>query len=251
MPSLQLIVLASAVFLLAGIIKGVVGLGLPTLSMALLALWMPPVEAAALLILPSFVTNVWQLRPWSALGPVLRRVAGLQVGIALGTLGGAWFFGAPAGAAGARTLLGAALLGYAVWGLAGRSFGAFMLGPQRARWLGPCAGLCTGVVTALTGVFVVPAVPYLHALGLQRDAFVQAMGVSFTTATVALAAGLAGTGNYQAADVPLSLVLLLPALAGMALGQRLRERLPLAVFRRCFFGGLGLLGAYLMLGLGP
>ncbi|HEX4329959.1 MAG TPA: sulfite exporter TauE/SafE family protein, partial [Burkholderiales bacterium] len=55
--------LVAAVFLLAGLVKGVIGLGLPTLSMALLALWMPPVEAAALLIVPSLVTNLWQLQP--------------------------------------------------------------------------------------------------------------------------------------------------------------------------------------------
>ena len=53
----------AAVFIAAGIVKGVVGLGLPTLSMALLALAMALAQAAALLILPSLVTNVWQMRP--------------------------------------------------------------------------------------------------------------------------------------------------------------------------------------------
>src|SRR5215469_7031248 len=74
-------VLVAAVFTLAGVVKGVIGLGLPTLSMALLALWMPPAEAAALLIVPSLVTNVWQLRPWPAIGPIARRLGGMQIGI--------------------------------------------------------------------------------------------------------------------------------------------------------------------------
>ncbi|MBN9265741.1 MAG: sulfite exporter TauE/SafE family protein, partial [Hyphomicrobium sp.] len=51
----------AAVFVLAGLTKGVIGLGLPTISMGLLALVMPPVQAAALLALPSFVTNFWQM----------------------------------------------------------------------------------------------------------------------------------------------------------------------------------------------
>ena len=58
---------AAAVFLVAGTVKGVVGLGLPTIAMALLVLMMSPAEAAALLIVPSLVTNVWQIRPWGGL----------------------------------------------------------------------------------------------------------------------------------------------------------------------------------------
>ena len=55
---------SALVFTAAGVVKGVVGLGLPTLAMALLALAMAPAQAAALLVLPSLVTNVWQMRPW-------------------------------------------------------------------------------------------------------------------------------------------------------------------------------------------
>ncbi|VTU19284.1 Sulfite exporter TauE/SafE [Variovorax sp. SRS16] len=232
----------AAVFLAAGIVKGVVGLGLPTLSMALLALWMPPAEAAALLIVPSLVTNVWQLRPWPALGPVWRRVGAMQAGIFAGTLGGALLFGAPAGAW-AMVALGIALIGYAAWGLAARPL---HVSAGRERWLGPAAGALTGVVTAFTGVFVVPAVAYLQALNMTRDELIQAMGLSFTTSTVALGIALAGHGSYSGSLIGESLAMLVPALTGMAAGQWIRSRLSLATFRRCFFVGLILLGAYMV-----
>ena len=63
MPSIQPfpLVVATLTFLLAGFVKGVIGLGLPTVSMGLLSLVMAPAKAASLLIVPSFVTNVWQL----------------------------------------------------------------------------------------------------------------------------------------------------------------------------------------------
>lgn len=84
--------LTTTVFLLAGLVKGVVGLGLPTLAMALLALAMPPAQAAALLILPSLVTNVWQMRPWPTLAPMTRRLWPMQAGVVVGTLAapGCW-----------------------------------------------------------------------------------------------------------------------------------------------------------------
>ncbi|MEJ8855387.1 sulfite exporter TauE/SafE family protein [Variovorax robiniae] len=231
----------AAVFLMAGMVKGVIGLGLPTVSMAMLALWMPPAQAAALLIVPSLVTNVWQAGPLKALPGLLRRLGGMQVGIVLGTLGGSVAFGAPSGA-GAEVVLGLALIGYAIWGLAGWRVQV----PERhAGWLGPLAGALTGLLTALTGVFVLPAVPYLQGLALERDALIQAMGISFTTSTLALAGGLALSGGYAGASLQSSLPMLLPALLGMVAGTALRQRLPVATFRRCFFAGLALLGAYM------
>ena len=118
--------------------------------MALLAIWMPPAAAAALLIAPSLVTNLWQLQPWSGVMAMLRRLAGMQLGIVAGTLLGAWCFGAPAGS-GAMLALGLALAGYAAWGLLGRSLA---LPARHEAWLGPVVGALTGAVTALTGVFL-------------------------------------------------------------------------------------------------
>ena len=226
--------LVAAVFLLAGLVKGVVGLGLPTLSMALLALWMPPVEAAALLIVPSLVTNLWQLQPLAGLGAMTRRLGGMQLGIVVGTLGGAWCFGA-ATSESAATWLGVALVLYAGWGLRGRPLELPQPGP---RWAGPVVGVATGGVTALTGVFVLPAVVYLQALGLSRDGLIQAMGLSFTTSTIALGIALAGQQGLSTPLLGSSVAMLLPALAGMALGQWLRQRMSVLVFRRCFFVGL-------------
>lgn len=234
---------AAAVFLLAGVIKGVIGLGLPTVSMALLALWMPPAQAAALLIVPSLVTNLWQTGPRARFGLVARRIGGMQVGIVVGTLAGAWWLGVPAGAW-ASAALGVALVAYALWGLTGRQL---HVSDAQARWLGPVVGATTGLVTAVTGVFVVPAVPYLQALGFQRDALIQAMGISFTTSTVVLALGLAANGSYPAEVLGGSVAMLVPAVGGMVLGTWLRQRLPVAVFRRCFLVGLALLGAYMAL----
>ena len=104
--------------------------------------------------------------------------------------------------------------------------------------------MITGGVTAVTGVFVIPAVPFLQALGLEKDDLVQALGLSFTVSTLALAITLSQHGSLLQADVlGLSLLALLPALAGMYLGTWLRSRISPLAFRRCFFGGLLLLGA--------
>lgn len=238
---------AVLVFALAGVVKGVVGLGLPTVSMALLALFMPTGQAAAWLLLPSLVTNVLQMRPVASLGPVLRQLWPMQLGVVVGTLGGVWWWGPLGQASGARTLLGAALALYALWGLWGR---AVTLPHRHQGWLGAVAGLVTGGITALTGVFVVPVVAYLQALQLPRQALMQAMGLSFTVSTLALGLGLSGvaggSGPLDGAALGASATMLLPALLGMAAGERLRSRLSATAFKRVLMGSLLALGAYML-----
>ena len=240
-PALSLLVVLT--FLLAGTVKGVIGLGLPTIAMGLLGLALPPAQAAALLIVPSTLTNLWQLTSGGHLLALLRRLGSLLAMIFVGTLLGSAWLGIDSGPWAVHAL-GAALLVYAAYGLAGPSLRV----PERWEvWLGPICGLLTGVVTAATGVFVMPAVPYLQSLGLSRDELVQALGLSFTVSTLALAVGLAGQGALAGHDLGASLLMLAPALLGMFAGQWLRQRISAASFKRCFFIGLALLGAHLLL----
>ena len=106
--------------------------------------------------------------------------------------------------------------------------------------------LVTGLVTGATGVFVVPAVPYLGALGLERGELVQALGLSFTVSTVALGVGLAWHGGLPAVSLGVSVLALGPALVGMAAGGWLRARLDAGAFRTWFYAGLLVLGAELV-----
>jgi uncharacterized membrane protein YfcA len=239
---------AVAVFGLAGVVKGVVGLGLPTGSMALLALFMPAGQAAAWLLLPSLVTNVVQMRPLPTLLPLLRRLGWMQVGIVAGTVGGMLWWGPVGQAAVARMALGVALVVYALWGLWGPGL---QLPERHQAWLGLVCGVLTGGITALTGVFVVPAVAFLQSLALGRQALMQAMGLCFTVSTLALGAGMAlaqrpGQGAIAwGSTVLVSALMLLPALAGMAWGERLRQSLSPQVFKRVLMLSLLALGIYM------
>jgi uncharacterized membrane protein YfcA len=235
------------VFVLAGLVKGVVGLGLPTVAVGLLGIVMAPREAAALLVVPSLVTNVWQLAAGPSAGALARRLWPMLAGIAAGTLLGGLLLPASV-SADAVAALGGALMMYAAAGLA--SF-TLHVPPSGERAASPVVGLVTGAVTAATGVFVIPAVPYLQGLNLERqmgrDALVQALGLAFTTSTIALAASLLLAGQFEMQAAGLSFAALVPALGGMMLGQWIRGRIRPELFRRCFFIGLLVLGLHLLL----
>src|ERR1700723_1854480 len=87
-PIVYLVVVAAA-FLVAGLVKGVTGLALPTGGAGLLSLAMPPGHAAALIVVPALITNVWQMISGPGLGRLVRRLWPMQLGICLGTWAGA------------------------------------------------------------------------------------------------------------------------------------------------------------------
>lgn len=231
------------VFILAGTVKGLIGLGLPTIAMGLLGLAMLPAQAAALLIIPSALTNIWQLASGGQLRRLLERLWPMLLAVLVGTLLASLWIGVRAGSWMAHAL-GAVLLAYS---LAGLFLPSLSVPRVLEAWLGPLCGLLTGVVTAATGVFVIPAVPYLQALGLSRDELVQALGLSFTVSTLALAIGLFWNGALGGEMLGTSLVLLLPALLGMTLGQWLRQLISPVLFKRVFFVGMAVLGTHLLI----
>lgn len=238
--SLPLFVI-TATFLVAGLVKGVVGLGLPTVAVGLLGLVMAPVEAASLLLVPSAVTNVWQLFSGPDFWPLLRRLRSMLAGICAGTLMGSAVL--PRDLMGyATAALGGALALYGVIGLA--SVRVAVPAAMEAR-LSPVVGIATGLVTSATGVFVIPAVPYLQGLGLDKDDLVQALGLAFTASTVALAASLAFSGTLKPTVAAASFYALIPALVGMFFGQWIRSRIHPEIFRKFFFWGLLALGGHL------
>jgi uncharacterized membrane protein YfcA len=243
MGDLDLILIVFAVFALAGFVKGVIGMGLPTVSVALLVLTVGIREALALMLIPSIVTNIWQ----AAVGGHFRALMARLWPMFVASAPAIWF------ATGILAKADALLLS-AFFGVMLALYAALALlraaVPQPGRhegWLTPSVGAVTGFITGLTGSFVVPAVLYLQALGLGRNGLVQAMGISFTVSTALLGIALAGHSLLPQDLSLLSAAALLPSAAGMVIGQWVRNRLSEQRFRQVFFISLLLLGLWLAL----
>ena len=229
-------------FLLAGTVKGVIGLGLPTVSLALLTVALDLQSAMALLLVPSFVTNLWQAGAGGNAKVILRRLwpflVMATVTVWIGVLALARLDPALLTA-----LLGVLLVTYSVVNLGGMQLAV----PGRHEvWAGPLIGSVNGILTGMTGSFVVPGVMFLQAIGLSRDMLVQAMGMLFTASTIALAAALQQAKFLAVEHGIVSTLAVLPAIAGMIAGQRVRKRLSEERFRTLFFAALLVLGAYII-----
>jgi uncharacterized membrane protein YfcA len=236
-----MLILVAAAFLFAGLIKGVIGLGLPTVSMGLLAVTMPPSHALAIVIVPAIVTNIWQTFVGPYLRDIIRRLWPLMVGTVIGIWLNAGMLTGPYARYG-TIVLGVLLVVYAIVGLSKFSF---TVARSDEKWVGGIVGVLTGVVSAATGVQVIPSMPFMQAIGMEKDELVQALGVFFTVATVALAFNLTSAGLLSAATALPGAVAMAAAFAGMYIGQAVRSRMEPEAFRRWFLIAMIFLGLYL------
>jgi uncharacterized protein len=237
----SLLILIAAALLIAGFVKGALGLGLPTVAMGLLAVSMPPAQAIAIVIVPAIVTNIWQTFGGPYLRDILRRLWPLLIG----TAAGIWLNGGALTGPYAHytaVVLGLLLVINAVIALSKFSFS---VAPRHAKWVGGIVGVITGMISAASGVQVIPSVPYLQAIGMEKDELIQALGVFFTVATLALGFNLTKEGLLTAATALPGAVAMVCSFAGMYIGQLVRSRLQPDVFRLWFQIGMTVLGIYL------
>lgn len=242
-----LLAIIGVTFVLAGFVKGVLGQGLPTVAVGLLSLIMSPGEAASLVLIPAFLTNVWQAWFGPSLFALLRRLWPTLLASFLGTFVATWAglgLLTPEAAAVARKVLGVALVLYALLGL---SRVQLQVPPQLESWLGPLFGLANGAVSTATGVFMFPVIPYIQALGFDRDDLVQAQGISFTVSSFALTLVVVANGTLNATNATASFVAMAITFVGMFLGQYVRGFARPEVFRVLFFSAMLTLGVLLTL----
>ena len=237
----QLLV-ALVAFSLAGFVKGVLGFGFPIIVIVILTLTTGLLEALALVVLPALATNIWQ----AYTGPYLRQivcrmgvyftlsVAGILVaGLFITNVDARWLTG----------MLGAVLVIFAL----SRLLRVHLTVPERyERPISVVLGFGNGVLTGFTGVFMVPSVLYMQALGFQKDMLVQAMGLFFALSTLSLMISLGSNNLLDWQDVGVSTAALVPSFVGIYLGRLTRDRIDEALFQKLFLGSVLLLGAYIV-----
>jgi uncharacterized membrane protein YfcA len=234
----EIVAMVVGTFLLAGFIKGVIGLGLPIMALAFLGPTLGVREALTLIIVPGITTNAYQALVGPAFGALVRRMwsfllaAVICIWIGVGVVAGAK-------SDTMVTVLGVTLCTYCTIAL----LRAQLPPPgRREPWMSPLMGGAGGLMFGMTGLMIVPGVLYLQTLGLNRHSFVQALGINFVTITVALGVSLTGRSLMTWDLFLLSALALVPTGLGLALGQRYRHHISEERFRRIFLVALLLIG---------
>lgn len=240
---ISLLLIIAIAFFLSAFAKGITGVGFSTTCLPMLALVIGLKAAMPLVIVPSIVSNIFVMidagrfreslvRFWLVL---LLAVPGIALGLFLLTVLDQRY---------AAAVLGVVLAGYALFSLYNPEI---TLPPHLEKPLAPVTGFLTGLFNGITGSQVMPVMPYMMALRLDRDLFIQSINCSFTFCSLIMAIGLSKIGLLTIETAMVSVGGLVPVYVGVKLGTLVRQKLDAETFRRLVLvmlaaGGVVLIG---------
>src|SRR5262249_31485183 len=226
MDVVQMLVIAGA-FIVAGIAKGAIGMGMPPIAIGLMSFAVPLESAIAIMVVPTMVTNIWQAIYGGGFRPLMRRFGSMAATAMIGILGVGYLL-SDLGSSSTSGWVGVLLVLYSL----------IALTPYRPRvprrvepWANPLIGLASGAVAGTTsvagtpGVAAVPFLPNMQSLDMDRPELVQALGIMFVFITGMLAVSLALHGAYHLTTSVAGIAAVAPTMAGVWLGQHARRRL--------------------------
>lgn len=230
-------------FFAAGTVKGVLGVGLPMISVPLIASATSPAQAIALASVPVVVSNAWQAFHGGHTGDCLRRFWPMLAAVVIGTFIGVQIL-ATVDARIVSGALGIVLVVFTALQALPRDL--VSLGPRGERWLGPPLGLVGGVLGGMSSLFGPLLILYLVALRLSKDVFVAAVALLFFTGSLPLFLGLVVHDILDPHQILLSTLSALPVIAGLVVGRLIRKRVSQSLFEKALFGVLILIGLNLI-----
>lgn len=233
---------SAAMFVLGGVVKGTLGVGLPLVVVPLLSLLMPAPQAMGLLVLPVLLSNALQALEGGRLRYAVRRFWPLMLAQLVATVIAvqlSMLMSLKAlNSAIAFTVITAVVL------MAVQPRGEI---PARHQaWAGPVVGAVAGFLAGLSSLTGPILIAYLMALRLKRDEFVGSISIIYLLGAIPMYGAMLGWGRFGWTEVGWSFLALVPMYAGMRAGAALRHRLSEIVFRRLLLAFLALLSVLLL-----
>jgi len=236
------VTVAAVAFFLGGLLKGVIGMGMPLVAIPIIAIVMPVAKAIPLMLVPGYIMNVIQMRQsWHARTPVLIWWP-LFVGMAAGVFLGVQFAtNAPEGLL--RGMLGVIVVVFVLL-----SFARIQIPLRTVE--NPVAGLTMGGISGLfgglTGVFGPTLAMYFLARKLDKDRFVWIMAVVMMTGVLILGGALTAAGDFSREQLMGTFAVLVPAWAGLTAGALVRRQVSQEAFRKVALVALLVMGISLV-----
>lgn len=227
------ILVISLAFLLAGLVKGVVGGGLPAVAVPIMANVIAPAVAAAVTLVPVIVTNFWLLLQGGRFKEVLHRYWTFLLPLAIGSLIGAQILVTVPPATMALVIGGFVII------LSPLPFipKSWAIPEHTQKWLNPIAAGIMGIVGGAT-VMLAPVIVYFVALRIDKDLFAASMGAVALSSMAPLFLSLALNKFIGPDELMISIAVLIPALIGMRAGTWLRDHISQSGFQRVLFAAL-------------
>lgn len=226
--SFGLLAAASLTLFAGGLVKGVAGVGLPLVSVTLLAFFLPPHTAVILLAIPILLSNLIQMVQGGSVFHTIRRFWPLILPTVICTSLGVRLLGDMNGETLALAL-----------GVLTATLSAILLAVPRfhiphrlQRPLAPVAGITAGLVGGITSFYGPVLMLYLLGLDLKRDDFVRSIATIYLAAVIPFNLSITFHGLLGWPEFLASCAAMIPVYFGMELGRHLRGHIPEDRFKK-------------------
>ncbi len=242
LPSLDPLLMAGicGIFVLAGIVKGFLGIGLPAAAMGLLTLILSPTEAISLLWLPILVTNLFQFGRAGNKQHIIATYKWFAVALFASIFLTSLFINDYPTAL-LTVAIGIAMVIFSLNLLFGLSI---PVGPGRIWQIG--VGIVSGILGGLSSIWSPPVAMYLMARNTTKDMFIGTTGFLFLVGCLPLGAGLIISGLITGPVIIKSLLGLIMTLTGFRIGEIMRDRISQDRFRQIVLFAFLIMGGRLI-----
>jgi hypothetical protein len=239
----SMIAILSGALIFGGIVKGVVGLGLPIVAIAILLNFLPPLTTLGIVVAPILVTNLWQMvRAGNIMEPLRRFWTMILCALICLFIGAELIV-----AMDTKVLFG--VLGACVVVFSGANLirpRLHPLDPKTEKWLAPLAGAAGGLLGGISTIWGPPMMMFFVMLKLPKDEFVRAIGMTWFTLSIPLVFAYWRNGIFSGDVIYLSVYACIPGMIGIRIGEIIRDRINQETFRKAMLVMLFLIGLNLI-----
>ncbi|MEM7196907.1 MAG: sulfite exporter TauE/SafE family protein [Pseudomonadota bacterium] len=214
---------------MAGTVKGMIGVGLPIVALAILVYALPPIQAIATIIFPILITNSWQFCQSGGGWDIVKRFRLLLV-VFVTTLSITTQMIPQTDPQVILQIIAFVVILYCAV--------ETILKPKTVPSLfwekvfSVIAGLVAGTTGGLTTSWAPPLSMFLLSLRLEREEWIRTVSLIWFVGAIPLTLSYWHVGIINAQTAPLSLYACVPGLVGIFVGERIRKHINAAIFRK-------------------
>ncbi|UTW55064.1 sulfite exporter TauE/SafE family protein [Kordiimonas sp. SCSIO 12610] len=238
----EILTIIALVFLVAGTIKGLIGIGLPTIAISLMSLVIDARLAITLTIIPMFASNIWQVYRGGKILETLRKYWIFSTLLIISIFCTALISRSVSSDI-ILIILGSVVTIYAILSL-------LKWAPRIAAQHDPHAqtgfGLAAGILGGFTAIWAPPLIIYLTSRQIPKDEFIRATGMLITVGSTPLLFGYVQNGLLTPELATTASLMTIPVLIGFIVGEFLRKYISTAKFHTIVLSIFAVMGANLV-----
>ena len=223
----EVALIVSLAFFVAGVVKGVIGSGLPTTAITIMTFFVSPLMALGLNLIPMTVTNIWQFSKADNPRELIKNYKYFAISLVVFILITS-FYANQIGDNVVRLIFAVAVLLFVSLQIFGFNF---KMNPKRDSLWQSSLGTLGGIFGGAASIWAVPVTMYLLMKNVKPKQFVDVSGCLIMIGCLPVSIGYIATGVFQPNMFIYGALGSVIGILGFQIGEKLRNKLNAKTFK--------------------